>query len=140
MAKRRLSLRVRIPPYRHPRNVWRESIHAEMAKAAQARGVAYQPEDELELLITLYLDETGLPFHDVDNRLKDIMDALQGRAGGPKSNRHLSPIIPNDHQVFRVSIEKTLPPAQSHGMGHLVVRKYKRLANKPLHATAYSRA
>jgi hypothetical protein len=102
---------------------------------AQARRVSYQPDDRLELIVTLYLDETGLRFHDVDNRLKDIMDALQGRAGGPKSKRHLSPIIPNDHQVFKVSIEKMFPPGQSHGMGHLVIRKYRPIANKALHRT-----
>ena len=135
MAKRRHTLHVRIPPYRHPRNAWRRSIHAEVVTVADSRGVAYLPEDKLELIITLYLDEIGLRFHDVDNRLKDIMDALQGKAGGPKSKRPLKPIIPNDHQVFRVAIEKMLPPGQSHGMGHLVIRKYKALANKALHRT-----
>lgn len=135
MAKRRMRLRVRIPPYRHPRNAWRELIHSEAVKVAHDRGVSYQPEDKLELLITLYLDETGLRFHDVDNRLKDIMDALQGRAGGPKAKRRLPTIIPNDHQVFRVSIEKMLPPGQSHGMGHLVIREYKAVANKAFHRT-----
>lgn len=140
MEKRRQSLHVRIPPYRHPRNAWRESIHTEVVSVAESCGIAYQREDKLELVITLYLDETGLRFHDVDNRLKDIMDALQGRTGGPKSKRNLKPIIPNDHQVFRVTIEKMLPPGQSHGMGHLIIRKYNKLANKPLHATANSRA
>lgn len=129
MVKRRTSLRVRIPPYKHPRNAWRELIHSEVIKVAQARGVSYRPEDQLELLVTLYLDETSLRFHDVDNRLKDIMDALQGRAGGPKAKRRLPSIIPNDHQVFRVSVEKMLPPGQSHGMGHLVIRKYQKNAN-----------
>lgn len=129
MAKRRQSLRVRIPPYRYPRNAWRESIHAEVVATAQSRGIAYQPEDELELVITLHLDEAGLKHHDVDNRLKDIMDALQGRAGGPKSTHRLKHVIPNDHQIYKVTIEKMLAPGPSHGIGHLVIRKYKRLAN-----------
>ncbi len=119
-----MSINVRIPPYQHPRNVWRKLIHSEAIEVAQVCGVCYQPEDKLELAVTLYLDESGLHFHDVDNRLKDIMDALQGRVGGPKSKRKLPPIIPNDHQVFRASIEKMLPPKQSHGMGHLKIRKY----------------
>jgi len=138
MAKRRHTLRVRIPPYWPPRNAWRQSIHAEVISVAESRGVVYKPEDRLELIITMYLDETALRFHDVDNRLKDIMDALQGRVGGPRSKQKLKPIIPNDHQVFRVTIEKMLPPGQSHGLGHLVIRKYRALANKPLHAMAYS--
>ena len=129
MAKRRQSLRVLIPPYRHPRNAWRESIHTEVVAAAESRGISYQPEDKLELIITLHLNETGLKYHDVDNRLKDIMDALQGRAGGPKSIRRIKPVISNDHQIYKVTIEKLLAPGRNHGIGHLVIRKYKRLAN-----------
>ena len=134
MEKRAVNLRVRIPPYRHSRNAWRELIHSEVVKAAKVRSVSYQPEDKQELFITLYLNETGLRFHDVDNRLKDIMDALQGRAGGPKAKRRLRS-IPNDHQVFRVSIVKMPSPGQSHGMGHLVIRKYKAVANKAFQRT-----
>ncbi len=134
MGKRRLSLQVRIPAYRGHRNAWRESIHAEAVRAAQSRGVEYQPEDKLELSIKLYLDESGLGFHDVDNRLKDIMDALQGRAGGPKSKHTLKSIIPNDRQIFKATIEKLLPPVQSRGMGRLIIRKYHKAANKPSHA------
>ena len=117
---------MRIPRYKFPRYSWRQAIHTEAFKAAKARGVSYSPDDQLEMLITLYLDEMGLRFHDVDNRLKDIMDALQGRVGGSKAGRQLEPIIPNDHQVFKVTIEKMLSPGQSHGMGHLVIRKYKK--------------
>jgi Holliday junction resolvase RusA-like endonuclease len=62
--------------------------------------------------------------HDVDNRLKDILDALQGRAGGPKSTRKLKAIIPNDSQVFCVTVEKLPAPWQSHGLGHVRVTKY----------------
>jgi hypothetical protein len=70
------------------------------------------------------MDEAALLSHDVDNRLKDIMDALQGRAGGSKKLRAYSPIIPNDKQIFRVIIEKSLPPPQSKGLGHLIITKY----------------
>jgi len=34
------------------------------------------------------------------------MDALQGRAGGPKQRPTLKPIIRNDNMIFRVTIEK----------------------------------
>jgi hypothetical protein len=128
MAKRKLTLKVRIPPYRHPRNDWRRDIYKELAAAVKAGGIVYNSEDKLELVATLYLDQNALKFHDVDNRLKDIMDALQGRAGGPKSKRPLKPIIPNDHQVFKVTIEKKIPPKQSRDMGHLIVKKYKEAA------------
>ena len=135
MAKRRQTARVRIPSYRYPRNVWRELIHAEVTKCVRSRKIKYNHKDKLELIITLYLDEKPLQFHDVDNRLKDIMDALQGRVGGSKSQHKVPPIIPNDHQIYRVTIEKMLPPKQSHGMGHLIITKYKPMREKIPHRT-----
>jgi len=68
--------------------------------------------------------DARLAIHDLDNRLKDIMDALQGRAGGSKAQPTLSPVIPNDRQIYRVIIEKKEPPQQSRGLGHLIIRKY----------------
>jgi hypothetical protein len=79
----------------------------------------------LEIRIVLYLEDNKLAIQDVDNRLKDIMDSLQGRAGGPKSEHTLRAIIPNDRQVFRVIIEKKEPPKQSRGWGHLTIRYCK---------------
>jgi hypothetical protein len=87
--------------------------------------VTYKQDDKLELEIRLYLIGAALSMHDVDNRLKDIMDALQGRAGGPKNRKPLIPIITNDNQIYRVIIEKLAPPKQSHGLGHLTIRKYR---------------
>lgn len=89
--------------------------------------MSYRPTDRLEVAVRLYLDGTGLEINDVDNRLKDILDALQGRAGGPKNRRAFDAIIPNDHQVFRVVIEKMRPPKQSGGFGHLKVSKFAML-------------
>jgi hypothetical protein len=63
--------------------------------------------------------------HDVDNRLKDCLDALQGCAGGSKKRRSLDPIIPNDRQIYRVVIEKSLPPKQAKGLGHLTIRRFR---------------
>ena len=124
MAKRRLKLRVRIPPYTSPRNKWRHQIHRAVLDAARDKGIQYQKDDRLELNVVLYLPKVGLRFHDVDNRLKDVMDALQGRAGGTKGKRKLEAIVPDDHQVFKVTVEKRLPSPQSHGAGHLIIRRY----------------
>jgi Holliday junction resolvase RusA-like endonuclease len=71
------------------------------------------------------MDGTALSSHDVDNRLKDIMDALQGRAGGSKKIKRWFPIIPNDKQIYRVTIEKALPPKQSKGLGHLMITRFR---------------
>ena len=130
MMKKKLTLHARIPPYLPPRNDWRKAIHAEVSKCADTQGVTYSPTARLELTVTLYIPENKLGWHDVDNRLKDIMDALQGRAGGPKHQRQIKAIIPNDHQIHRVTIEKKLPPPQSHGQGHITIRKYNAIANQ----------
>ena len=89
----------------------------------------YTDSDRLELDVRIYLGENALAVHDVDNRLKDIMDALQGRVGGPKKHKKLRALVPNDNQVYRVLVEKQKPPPQSHGFGHLVIRRYRPLAN-----------
>ena len=130
MAKRPLKLVVRIPEYSHPRNSWREAIYAAVRERQRSSKVRYRPEDKLEVLIRLYLSGRRLELHDVDNRLKDCLDALQGRAGGSKKDRRLDPIIPNDRQVFRVVIEKRLPPKQSRGLGHMIVRRLSRIQVK----------
>ena len=125
MAKRKTQLTIRIPPYEPPRNTWRQKIHRIASLEAERAKVTYRSTDKLELRIRLYLKSGPLLSHDVDNRLKDIMDALQGRAGGSKKKRTFSALIPNDRQLYRVVIEKSLPPKQSKGLGHLVVTKYR---------------
>jgi Holliday junction resolvase RusA-like endonuclease len=124
MAKRRTKLTIRIPPYETPPKSWRKEIHQIASLEAKRAEVSYRSTDKLQLKVRLYLKDGPLFFHDLDNRLKDIMDALQGRAGGSKKVRTLSAIIPNDRQVFRIVIEKSIPPKQSKGFGHLLVTKY----------------
>jgi hypothetical protein len=65
--------------------------------------------------------------HDVDNRLKDILDALQARFGGPKSTRRKYRLFQNDRQVSRVVIEKQpIPKALSDDAGgRLLIRPYE---------------
>jgi Holliday junction resolvase RusA-like endonuclease len=126
MPKRALKLHVRIPRYRLPRNAWRRQIHAAATKQLRRRAVEYRPEDRLQIDVRLYLSGNALTWHDVDNRLKDVLDALQGRAGGPKAVRSLPALIPNDRQIFRVVIEKCAPPRQSRGYGHLTVSRLRR--------------
>ena len=124
MPKKHLKLDVRLPAYQAPRNKWRRAIHAEVLRELKDANLRYSREDRLEIQIGLYLGKNSLQIHDVDNRLKDIMDALQGRAGGPKSKHRFRRIIQNDAQVYRVVIEKSNPPRQARGRGHLTIRKY----------------
>ncbi len=53
------------------------------------------------------------------------MDSLQARMGGSKAMRQYQPLIPNDSQVFTVTVTKMLPPPQSHGMGHVTITKHR---------------
>lgn len=135
MAKRALKLHFRIPPYRIPRNGWRRLIHTAAMEAQRRVGVKYTDMDRLEVEVRLYLDDGAIDWNDVDNRLKDVLDALQGRAGGPKAVRSVVPLIPNDRQIYRVVIEKCAPLAQSHGLGHVTIR---RLSNEARLATPRS--
>jgi len=126
MPKRPLKLHVRIPPYRPPRNTWRRLVNAAVLQGLAKTPVQYLPTDRLEVTVRLYLVGGALTANDVDNRLKDILDALQGRAGGSKRIRTLKPVIPNDRQVFRVIVEKGAPPKQSRGLGHVIVRRFSK--------------
>lgn len=136
MAKRPLKLRIRIPPYETPRNSWRRKLHACVVAKQKESAVRYRISDRLEVQALIYMKPTALRKHDVDNRLKDILDALQGRAGGPKSRRALDPIIPNDCVVYRAIVEKREIPKQSRGDGHLIVRRLSQwtLKRVPLRA------
>ena len=125
MAKQPLSLKVRLPQHVSPRNEWRKKLHASIMTAIKDKGIEYTTDQKLELFITLYLAEPHIRFHDVDNRLKDIMDSLQGRMGGSKTEQQFERLIPNDSQIYKVTIEKKRPPIQSHGLGHLEIRKYR---------------
>jgi hypothetical protein len=125
MPNRPLKLHIRIPAYAGPRNTWRRAIN-EAVQARQATSpVRYNETDKLEVVVRLYLDKVGLKFHDVDNRLKDCLDALQGRMGGSKNQRPRNPIIKNDCQIFRATVEKGLAPKQARGLGHLTITRFR---------------
>ena len=125
MAKRKLKVHFRLPAYVAPRNVWRGLIYDAAQTAMKIKEVNYDPTDALAVEIILYLRKSAFAVHDVDNRLKDVLDALQGRMGGPKAIRRYAPLIYNDNQVCSVVIRKMLPPPQSHTLGHVTIRQYR---------------
>jgi hypothetical protein len=127
-AKRPLKLRIRIPEYSAPRNNWRAAIHEAVRRVQAKSEVKYQVDDRLEVQLRLYFtDGRASEVHDVDNRLEDCLDALQGRVGGTKTKatRRLAPIVPNDRQIWRVIVEKSLAPRQARGRGHLIIRRLR---------------
>ena len=123
MAKTKKTIHVRIPEYGYPPLKWRRVLQKRVREKQQTLGIEYTGSDRLEIVVRLYLRKRALVKHDLDNRLKDILDALQGRTGGPKRIRPQNPIIPNDNQIFRIVAEKAAPPRQSRGDGHLTIRK-----------------
>lgn len=126
MSKDPKKLKFRLPCYVSPRNSWRRKINAAALAARAKRGIVYGTSDHLRVAVRLYMPNAKLASNDLDNRLKDILDALQGRAGGTKAKRTLPAIIPNDNQVFRVEMEKAKPPKQSRGLGHVTIDKLRR--------------
>lgn len=99
-------LEVSLPPYETPRNAWRTKIHAATLEAMREAGIVYSEADRLAVEVELVMTEAMFRFHDVDNRLKDVLDALQGRIGGPKNVRKVAALVPNDVQIARASVEK----------------------------------
>jgi Holliday junction resolvase RusA-like endonuclease len=76
MRKRPLKLCVRIPNFQTDTVAWRRGIHAAIDKVRGS--VQYDENDKLEIEICLYLQNPKLTILDVDNRVKDVFDALQG--------------------------------------------------------------
>jgi hypothetical protein len=131
MPKQKKPISFLIPPYRHPRNEWRRAIHRRAVEAARAAGIPLKRFKKLGAVsvnVKLYLHRDIGRFHDVDNRLKDILDALQGRAGGKKGRKSglRDKIIKNDSVVRRVEILKTVSPKSGMGDGgRVTVRPFK---------------
>jgi hypothetical protein len=98
MAKSRRTIVTVLPTYQRDRQQWRRKILAKVRRAARQAGVQYDSTDRLEVVVLLYLSGKRLAIHDVANRLKDILDALQGRFGASRSKSRL---IANDRQICR---------------------------------------
>jgi len=129
MAKSRRTITALLPGYERNRYRWRRRILANILQAANKAGVKYDLDDRFEVVVLLYLTKGKRhDIHDVDNRLKDILDALQGRFGGSKTSWSKYRLIQNDRQVCRVVIEKqTIPKSLgADAGGRLLVRRYER--------------
>lgn len=130
MSKLARTITCLLPAYQRDRYAWRRKILGCVLQAAREAGVAYRRDgrDTFEVVVLLYLTKGKRhDVHDVDNLLKDILDALQGRFGGPKSRRSKYRLIANDHQVCRVLIEKQpIPKAlDEKAGGRLLIRPYR---------------
>jgi hypothetical protein len=87
----------------------------------QTASVAYHDGHRLGVHVELFMSDGMLRFHDVDNRLKDVLDALQGRVGRPKKMRKLLALVPNDKQIFEARVSKGPPPKGHLEGGRLII-------------------
>lgn len=127
MAKRGLKLSVRIPNFMKDSESWRRAIHAAVVEAQDRTHVRYSTTDKLDVEIRFHLRNPKLTILDLDNRLKDVFDALQGFIGEKGKRRALRPIIPNDNQIYRLIAEKRLAPKMNRAaLSTIVIRRYDR--------------
>ncbi len=126
MAKRRFTISAVLPAYTSPRNEWRRRVHAAVLEAQTSRGVGYHESDRLELRIALMLGTHALDIHEIDERIKDIVDALGGKIAGPRSQRRIAPIVPMPDQIRRIILEKDTRTLRGRPLGQLTVSRYRR--------------
>lgn len=125
MAKRGHKLSVRIPNFMKDSEAWRRAIHAAIVEVQDRGSVRYSDTDKLEVEIRFHLQNPKLTILDLDNRLKDVLDALQGFIGEKGKSRALRPIIPNDNQIYRLIAEKRRPPKVNRAaLSTIVIRRY----------------
>jgi len=124
MPKRPLKLRVRIPNFQTDARAWRRAIHAAITDVQKRGDVRYTKTDKLQVEICFYLRNPKLTILDLDNRVKDVCDALQGFIYD-KGKGGLKPIVPNDNQIYRLIVEKRFPPKVNlASLSTIVIRRY----------------
>lgn len=125
MAKRRFTITATLPAYAPPRNEWRRRVHAAVLEAQTFRGVGYRENDRLELRVSLFLGQRPLDVHETDERVKDIVDALEGRIAGRRSRRRIAPIV-TAGQILRIILEKDARVPRGRPLGVLTVSRFRR--------------
>ena len=100
-------------------------MHAAVLEAQTFRGVGYRESDRLELRVSLFLGARALDVHETDERVKDIIDALEGRIAGRRSRRRIAPIVAAG-QILRLIIEKDARVPRGRPLGVLTLSRYRR--------------
>ena len=99
-------------------------MHAAVLEAQTRRGVGYRETDRLEIRIALRLGDRALAIHEIDERVKDIVDALEGRIAGPRSVRRIAPIVSDPDQIRRVILEKSMASSRR-TLGELAISRFR---------------
>ena len=135
MPKARSKLVVLLPRYPEkaggkqaikPGMGWRLEVYKKIKEAAAEAEVGPYPADALiECQLRLALKASRLSIQDVDNLLKHVFDAMQGRLGGPKAKKRPWHLLPNDYQIRLVTVEKVVAPRRKYG-SRLTISRYTR--------------
>ena len=124
MRKRRLRLTDKIPNYVADGIAWKRAIYDAVSEAKRRARIRYLPNDKLDVEIRFHLVGHRLTKLDLDNRLKQVGDALQGFIND-KGAGGLEPIIPNDNQIYRLVAEKRLPAKRDlDALSTITIRRY----------------
>src|SRR5687767_8642938 len=100
MAKSRQTIRAVLPTYQKDRQKWRRQILRNVRRAAKENSIKYESDQLFAVEVILYMDRGKRhDIHDVDNRLKDILDALQGRFLGSIGKKLR--LIENDNKICK---------------------------------------
>jgi hypothetical protein len=108
VRKRHLKLTAKIPNYVADGIAWKRSIYDAVIEAKRRAGIRYLPNDKLDVEVCFHHQDHKLTKLDLDNRLKQVGETLQGFIND-KGAGGLEPIIPNDNQIYRLVAEKRLP-------------------------------
>jgi Holliday junction resolvase RusA-like endonuclease len=129
MAKIRQTIRAVLPTYLKDRQKWRKQILRNVRRVKEEKGIEYAPDQLFAVEVILYMDRGKRhEIHDVDNRLKDILDALQGKFLGSMGKKVR--LIENDNKICKATIEKRPTPKvfknkKENAGGRIVIRPYK---------------
>jgi Holliday junction resolvase RusA-like endonuclease len=130
MPKSKATLKITLPVWGGKGSAyeWRRKVLLRLNKESESSGANFARNAlvEVDALVHMVRSRKGAEAHDVDNVLKHICDALQGRLGGPKNKRRRDRLIKNDRQVMKVTIEKKYLSKKNKSGGRLKVRPFKR--------------
>lgn len=139
MPKTKVALEIRLPawPRRDGRTgperlgiIWKRRVYSRIMQAAAKKKLVWPDPTKgglsglhLEIDVLIYLQSGGLKKQDIDNLVKLVLDALQGRLSRPKAQPRPRRLVENDADVRRMTVEKKAPSKRGLS-SRLVVRDY----------------
>lgn len=104
---------------------WRQGVLVAAKAAFEEAGVPYPTGEPVEVeAVVVVSRQKEMKTRDVDNLLKDVLDALQGTWSGVEKAARAG-VINNDVQVFRATVEKVeFEDTDARSQGSVTVRPF----------------